>query len=374
MKILIAGDFCPRNRVAPLVEDGNFEEIFGKSIDVIRHADMSILNYESPVADDIFPKLEKVGPNLKSTEKGLEVVKKAGFDFVTLANNHIMDYCKEGLQATIGACKKNGIEVVGVGENLRQAGEPLFKTVGKEKIAIINCCETEFSVATNFLPGSNQISAIRQFYAIRAAREHVDYVVVIVHGGHEHWQLPSPRMVELYRFFVDAGADAVANHHQHCFSGYEVYKGKPIFYGLGNFCMDKTPIRINQPWNFGYMVELRFAPTIVDFTVHPYEQCGEKAGIKLLDKNAFDAEFERLNSIICDEEKLCEATSKYYEESMTQIGNVLNPIQNRYIRKLQKMGVVPSLQSKRWLLLLKDFLFCESHRDKVEYFINNKIN
>jgi poly-gamma-glutamate synthesis protein (capsule biosynthesis protein) len=45
-------------------------------------------------------------------------------------------------------------------------------------------------------------------------------------------------MVETYRFFIEAGADAVVNHHQHCICGYEVYKGKPIFYGLGNFCFD----------------------------------------------------------------------------------------------------------------------------------------
>lgn len=44
-------------------------------------------------------------------------------------------------------------------------------------------------------------------------------------------------MQEIYRFFVDIGADAVINHHQHCYSGYEVYKEKPIFYGLGNFCI-----------------------------------------------------------------------------------------------------------------------------------------
>ena len=44
-------------------------------------------------------------------------------------------------------------------------------------------------------------------------------------------------MKETYRFFVDCGADAVINHHQHCYSGYEYYKDKFICYGLGNFAL-----------------------------------------------------------------------------------------------------------------------------------------
>ena len=66
------------------------------------------------------------------------------------------------------------------------------------------------------------------------------------------------RMKELYHYFVDAGADVVINHHQHCYSGYEEYKGSPIFYGLGNFLFDNSDFR-PQPWNEGYLVELDFS-------------------------------------------------------------------------------------------------------------------
>lgn len=58
-----------------------------------------------------------------------------------------------------------------------------------------------------------------------------------MHGGHEHYQLPSLRMQETYRFFIDAGADVVVNHHQHCFSGYEIYNNKYIFMGWVIFAL-----------------------------------------------------------------------------------------------------------------------------------------
>ena len=97
----------------------------------------------------------------------------------------------------------------------------MYKRKDGETLAIINCCEHEFSIADDDSAGANPLNPIQQYYKIKEARLNADYVLVIVHGGHEMYQLPSLRMVDTYRFFIDAGADAVVNHHQHCFSGYE---------------------------------------------------------------------------------------------------------------------------------------------------------
>ena len=133
----------------------------------------------------------------------------------------------------------------------------LYKEIGDKKLAVINCCEHEFSIATETTAGSNPLNPISQYYAIKEAKEKADYVLVIVHGGHEHYQLPSTRMQETYRFFIDVGADAVVNHHQHCYSGYEYYNGKPIMYGLGNFCFDEG-LKKTKQWHEGYIVEISF--------------------------------------------------------------------------------------------------------------------
>ena len=107
-------------------------------------------------------------------------------------------------------------------------------------IFIFNFCENEWSIAESDNPGANPMDIIDNANQIKYARELADYVIVIVHGGHEYYNLPSPRMQKQYRFYADQGADIVVGHHTHCISGNEVYKGVPIYYSLGNFIFTKN--------------------------------------------------------------------------------------------------------------------------------------
>ena len=87
-------------------------------------------------------------------------------------------------------------------------------------------------------------------------------------------------MQKWYRHFVDMGADAVVNHHQHCISGYEIYQEKPIFYGLGNFCFDSFREQPVSQWNYGYAVKLTVDKKIsVDLI--PYTQFAEQPKLNL---------------------------------------------------------------------------------------------
>ena len=67
---------------------------------------------------------------------------------------------------------------------------------------------------------------------------------LILHGGIEHYQLPSPRMKKWYRHIIDLGASAIVNHHQHCFSGYELYNGKPIFMDWAIFVLIQKSLKV----------------------------------------------------------------------------------------------------------------------------------
>jgi len=370
MKILIAGDFCPQYRVASLFESKDFETVLGEIKPVLEESDFSIVNFECPICKGTEKPIVKYGPNLQCSEKGVEAVKWAGFNCVTLANNHFYDYGDEGVIGTLEACEKNGIDHVGGGKNLFEASQVLYKKIADQRLAIVNCCEHEFSIATETTGGSNPLNPIRQFYEIQEAKSKSDYVIVIVHGGHEQYQLPSPRMVETYRFFIDAGADAVVNHHQHCYSGYETYKGKPIFYGLGNFCFDtKPPYPIG--WTNGYMVQLNFQTESIKTLIYPYSQCAEKIGVKLLADNAFDKEIENFNNIITDCRLLLEQTKCYYESSMQSMALSVDPTQNRIISALQRRHLLPLSYSKKWLTKMRDFILCEAHRDRIDFFLKN---
>ena len=252
ISVLIAGDYCPRGRMSELVENGN-PKVFDLVRPVIEQCDYSIVNLECPVRTTEGGGIKKAGPSLKCSPKAVDALKYAGFKCATLANNHFYDQGEEGVRETIHALTDAGIAYVGGGENIETAGHTLYKEINGKTLAVINCCEHEFSIATETTGGSNPLNPIQQYYAIKEAKRKADYVIVIVHGGIEHYQYPSQRMADTYRFFVDAGADAVINHHQHCFSGGEVWHGKPIFYGLGNFCFDWRE-KSSKLWVEGYIL------------------------------------------------------------------------------------------------------------------------
>lgn len=369
MKILIAGDFCPQKRVAELFEKSDFEAVLGSVRPVITDVDYAIVNLECPICYGGEKPIEKLGPNLKCSERGVNALKWAGFDCVTLANNHSMDFGEEGLKNTLEACSKRSIDTVGAGSNFQETSKVLYKKVDNKTLAIINCCEHEFSIATDMSSGSNPLNPIQQYYAIQEARKNADYVIVIVHGGHEHFQLPSPRMVETYRFFIDAGADAVVNHHQHCFSGYEVYQGKPIFYGLGNFCFDH-PVKRDGIWTEGYAVCVDFTSDLPSFSIIPYRQCGEVPKVEMLPGNAYKERIEILNATIADTSALQSEVDAYYSSCSDKYSNILEPVRNRFYLGAKHRGWLPSFISKKRKLIAANFIICEAHRDKLMYYLN----
>ena len=314
--------------------------------------------------------IEKLGPHLKTTEKAIDALLLAGFNSVTLANNHLRDYGDMGVSDTLFHLERKGVMHVGAGLDLDEAKKSMMVNIGGCKICIINACEQEFSLSGRAKAGANPLNPIQQYYAIQEERRSgADRIVVIIHGGHEHFQLPSQRMVETYRFFIDAGANAVVNHHQHCYSGYELYKGKPIFYGLGNFCFDREGCR-NGIWNEGYMVTLDLTNEQPLFTIHPYRQGDEKAGVELLPSDAFDVRLKELNNIIADSKALDEILNEYYAKSADGISNIFEPLRNRYYLAAKRRGWIPSFIGRQRKLSATNYVCCESHRDKLIYWLS----
>ena len=370
MKILVAGDFCPIKRVKPIVENGDYHSIFCELESIIKSADYSIVNYECPAVLGDYPPIKKCGPNLSSSPKGIEAIKYAGFDIATLANNHILDFGAQGLMDTANLCSQYNIDTVGVGKNLEDASKILYKRKDGETLAIINCCEHEFSIAGDDTAGANPLDPIQQYYKIKEAKQSADYVLVIVHGGHEMYQLPSLRMVDTYRFFIEGGADAVINHHQHCFSGYEFYKGKPIVYGLGNFCFDSS--YRNSIWNEGYLAAIDFQVENIYIKIIPYIQNSDNVGIySIKDQTSFNDRIHELNQIIADRQKLQEEQKTYYSLSKDGIKLRFEPYTNRIMKGLRSRNLIPSFLSEKKQVEMLNMVDCESHRDKLLHALKN---
>ena len=364
MRILVAGDFVPNNRVAKQIDKNNYN-CLSEVKQTIQSADFSIVNFESPVVMHDAKPIDKTGPNLYCTEKAIECVADAGFQCITLANNHFRDYGQVGVDDTIDSCLKYNLKYVGGGKTRQEAGRVLYQIVDGNTLAIINVCENEWSIAGENYGGSNPLNPIENSYTIQESKKQADYVLVVVHGGIEGFQYPTPRMQETYRFFVDSGADAVVNHHQHCYSGYEVYHGKPIFYGLGNFCFDINDSK-NLLWTTGFVVMLDFVGRQVYYDVFPHIQGSADSAVVPMSgktKQEFDDKIRQINSVISCKKDLQNQFEQLVTQSMSYRMQDLEPFNSKYIRMLQRKHLFPHFihreQKKSMLMRMQ----CESNRD-----------
>jgi len=363
IKILITGDFCPINRIEKLARNQDYGSIFNDFIGVFRDNDLNIIDLECPLTLTSSARL-KYGPHQKAHPDCVKILKYAGIHLAALANNHIMDYGPKGVIDTLDLCQSNGIETFGIGNTPDEARKPFSKAIQGKNIAIFNFADDEFISTPEKSFFCNPALTEQMLNAIIQAKNNHDFIIVIIHGGNEFYELPSPRIKSLYRILVDLGADAIISHHTHAFSGYEIYKSKPIFYGLGNFIYD-WPGKTNAGWSDGFVVRLILSD-MIDFELIPLKQGGNDPGVFHLDDaqtNNFLNEINRLNSIINNDTRLEIEFQKYCDSVFPMYNAFIEPNFGKYIAFLRKRRLFPNFLSRRKRLLLLNIIRCESHRD-----------
>lgn len=363
ISIFISGDFAATSRVTDAIYRGDYQLLFNDIIPVIKESDIAITNLEFPLIDKGSP-IAKTGPNRKSPVKSIEAIKFAGFNVVTMANNHIMDYGEGGLLSSIQLCEKNGIRHIGAGNNIVEANRIEYFDVKEKRIAFINCCENEWSTTHGEVPGCNPLDEVSLFYQIQEAKSKADHVILIIHGGHEMYEYPSPRMKKLYSWFVDLGVDAVIGHHTHCYSGNEIYKGKPIVYSLGNFIFDSS--RRGSSWNIGCAVVLYLDDNGCDMRLYPYRQCDNEIGVHLLkgeDLNKWEDMNEEKTHIIQNDRLLEDHFSEFIKTKENDYLNRLEPFSSRMAQWALQKGIFPRFVNNNKRRSYLNIIRAESHRD-----------
>ncbi len=204
-------------------------------------ADLTLANLENPVVRDAVwhPEATTFTGDLRL----MPVLEQAGIDGVTLGNNHILDAGAPGLLETLGHLEEAGIAHAGAGADLRDAREPMVFDVGGTRIGVLSyqgVPSYDWAWATETAPGTAPLleDVVRE--DVEGLRRVVDLVVVMPHWGKEYTATPEPGQVDLAHAAVEAGADLVIGGHAHWPKGMEVYRGKPIFYGVGNFLLDQS--------------------------------------------------------------------------------------------------------------------------------------
>lgn len=371
MNILIAGD---------LVINKNYEvskKIDKSIIDLYNQSNFNVVNLEAPVTNNE-RKILKTGPHLKSDEEStLNALKTMKVNIVTLANNHIKDYGEKGVLDTIDFCKRNEIKAIGAGENITDASKTMVLNTLEGNIAIINIAENEWSSADESTAGANGMNIIKDTKKIQQAKKENDFVFVIIHGGHEYYNLPSPRMQEQYRFYAEQGADLVVGHHTHCISGYEVYNGTPIYYSLGNFLFTKNSQK--EDWYTGLILEVKVNNGTLEAELHPVRQTKEGFRLSLLknvEKKEVLRRVEGYSDIIKSEEDLIKEWHLFVISKQKTYLNYWSPkvfIKNKYVTGvLNRLNV--KLINTRGLTYFLNLMRCEAHYDLSKAIISEYLD
>ncbi len=376
ISLFVLGDFYPQENICSRLNDYDVLDSSNEWLtNYTKKSDLSIVNLECPITKHN-KVISKTGPALNGDVCGLEFFKKIGCNLVTTANNHIMDYGKDGLEDTLNYLNDYEIDFIGSGLNKNDSKKPKYFSKNGMKIAILNFTENEWSTSINDNdPGASSLNEISNFYDIQEAKKNADKIIVITHGGNEMYNLPSPRLKELLRFFIDAGADAVINHHTHCVSGYETYKEKPIFYSLGNFIFENTK-NTNPAWNIGMGVKLIFSKNDIKFEIKYFKQC-YNSNLLLQELTNEETqqiilETDKLNKIIISDDLLKMEFNKWVQKNVKQYNSYLEPQNLKIISSLQNRNYFPSFWSSKKRKYLLNLIRCEAHREVVIKILKNE--
>ena len=234
------GDVMLDRRVGDRIDDFGPNYPFLKVAEILRQADITTGNLESAISSKgriVDSKLI----NFRADPVTVAGLSYAGFDVMSLANNHIMNYGGEALIETMELLQREGIEYTGGGRDIRGARTPAILRSRGMRIAFLGYNEIppNWFRATPSRPGIAwaEIPAVQEDVA--KAKGLADLVVVSVHWGVEYNDNePTDYQRRFGRAAIDSGADVVIGHHPHVLSGFEIYHGGLIAYSLGNFVFD----------------------------------------------------------------------------------------------------------------------------------------
>ncbi len=201
------------------------------------HDDLTVINLEcspSPLGSP----LDKAF-TFRCDHEALPPTRRAGIEVANLANNHGQDYGVEAMLDGRRRVEGAGIAAIGVGEDAAQAHQPALFDIDGWRIAVLGfggVIPSQSWIATDERPGMADGDATEAMAAaVAEAAAEADLVIVTIHWGRELETRPNADETARAHALIDAGADVIFGHHQHRLNPLGWYKGKPIFWGLGNF-------------------------------------------------------------------------------------------------------------------------------------------
>ena len=239
--VTLTGDILLDRGVRQVVEQKGMDQLFSADIDsVFQHSDAVVGNLECPATKIHAPVFKQYV--FRAEPEWLSDLKRHGVTHLNLANNHSIDQGRDGLVDTKRNISQAGMSPIGAGQNQEEAARPILLTEKPRKVWMIASLQLALE---NFARLPDQPCVSQQSIDALCLRitqlkqeDPECYIIVSLHWGWENHVEVVPRQRYDAHQLIDAGADCLVCHHTHTRQPMEVYRGKPIFYGLGNFIFD----------------------------------------------------------------------------------------------------------------------------------------
>lgn len=354
MNIIVFGDICP------IKGDMSFDISCNGD-------DLLIGNLECPLTDNPIP-VKKAGPVLYCQSTLASKLRTVGFYGVSLANNHIRDCGDDGVFNTIKVCEASGLRTFGAGATQESALEPLIIEKDGLKVGLISFAEREFNYAKKGKAGAAVFDPYDSFDRISELKQSVDAVIVLYHGGIEHYIYPTPLLQKKCRKMVDTGADVVLCQHSHCIGTRENYNGGEILYGQGNSVFGYR--KGDDSWNYGLIVKLNLSKTNlnVEYDVLENKPDGSVSLVESEVRRKILESLELQSSKIhnpefieCEWKKFCKERESLYMPLLLGFGKNTNRL-----NRLLGNAVVRLFYNKRQLNVIHNIIRCDAHEEVLE--------
>lgn len=380
MRILIGGDFAPTKANFELFERGDAETLYSNElVDYLSSFDYRIFDFETVFEGRGTP-IDKHGPLITCPPSCLPGIDAIHPDLLVLANNHAANLGAEGIAYTKALLSEHGISSFGAGADLNEASKPFYLQNGDLTIGFYACAEHEFNAAGERTPGVNPYDPLVTFDEIREAKRHCDQLIVFYHGGMIEYRYPLPGERRALRKLVDCGADLVVGQHTHTIGCAEVYHGKTIVYGQGDFFFAR-PTKNDHRYS-GLLIEADVTKGGIDVSYNVRVKPEDTIRLAASDERERILQaFEERGIEIQDEQRFTEIYRQNLEEKRLFY---LNPLLGRYGRSLicGALNVLtgrhyrPNLLNRRFdkldWLILDNWLSCETHREFFNDLIVNE--
>jgi poly-gamma-glutamate synthesis protein (capsule biosynthesis protein) len=334
--LVAVGDVNVCEGVEALITTRDVGFLFDRVRSLLDCADLCFCNLENvfTTATDGIPAQAHL---LKARPESLTAIQAAGFNVVSLANNHIFDYREQGLRDTRAALEALEIKACGAGSDLRDARQPVIMEQRGVRFGFLAYTVKGVQSATEQRAGAAVLDMEQMRLDIQALVPQVDHVILSIHAGLEFVDYPHPDFRESCRALVRIGVRLVIGHGPHVLQGAERYGAGLICYSLGNFVFDNALMDLStnkaqeglllscQLDKYG-IVDYEITPVVINASFQP-EPAVEERGIAIL------ARLRKVSEALIAEDY----TQRYYHQA-SELWSTINIAVN--LRLIREQGIV----------------------------------